>query len=35
MDQESPKETISQFERLLAGLARARVDFAVGGVAVA
>jgi hypothetical protein len=35
MDQESPKETISQFERLLAGLARARVDFAVvGGVAV-
>lgn len=31
----SPKETISQFERLLAGLARAEVDFAVvGGVAV-
>jgi hypothetical protein len=31
----SPKETISQFERLLAGLARAEVDFAVvGGLAV-
>ncbi len=32
----SPKETLSQFEKLLAGLARAEVDFAVvGGVAVA
>ena len=31
----SPKETLSQFEKLLAGLARAGVDFAVvGGVAV-
>lgn len=31
----SPNETISQFEKLLAGMARAGVDFAVvGGVAV-
>ena len=31
----SPKETLSQFEKLLAGLVRAGVDFAlVGGVAV-
>ena len=31
----SPNETISQFEKLLAGIARAKVDFAVvGGVAV-
>ena len=31
----SPNETISQFEKLLAGIARAGVDFAVvGGVAV-
>lgn len=31
----SPRETVSQFEKLLAGLARAEVDFAVvGGVAV-
>ena len=31
----SPRETISQFEKLLAGMARAGIDFAVtGGVAV-
>jgi hypothetical protein len=31
----SPRETVSQFEKLLVGLARAEVDFAVvGGVAV-
>ena len=35
MDHASPNETISQFEKLLAGLVRAKVDFAVvGGVAV-
>lgn len=34
-NQPSPKETLSQFERLLAGLVRAGVDYAVvGGVAV-
>ena len=31
----SPRETVSQFEKLLAGMARAGVDFAVaGGVAI-
>jgi hypothetical protein len=35
MDHASPNKTISQFEKLLAGIARAKVDFAVvGGVAV-
>lgn len=34
-NQPSPRETLSRFEKLLAGLVRARVDFAVvGGVAV-
>jgi len=34
-DPSSPSETISQFEKLLAGLVRAGIDFAVvGGVAV-
>jgi hypothetical protein len=34
-DQPSSRETLSRFEKLLAGLVRARVDFAVfGGVAV-